>query len=162
MLQRQTGDYPAAAASQHESLDLFRRLGDRLGQAWALDELGLLQQQTGDHEAAAANLAQALQLHRELGSRHGESVALNSLGELSAATSAPGEARRYHSQALAIAREIGAPPQEARALAGIGRSLLADRPADAAGHLREALEIYQRIGSPDAQGIRDTLGEHGL
>ncbi len=162
MLQRQTGDYPAAAASQHESLDLFRRLGDRLGQAWALDELGLLQQQTGDHEAAAANLAQALQLHRELGSRHGESVALNSLGELSAVTSAPGEARRYHSQALAIAREIGAPPQEARALAGIGRSLRADRPADAAGHLREALEIYQRIGSPDAQGARDTLDELGL
>ncbi len=162
MLQRQTGDYPAAAVSQHEALELFRRLGDRLGQAWALDELGLLQQQTGDHAAAAANLTQALQLHRDLGSRHGEAVALNSLGELSAATSAPAEARRHHSQALAIAREIGAPPQEARALAGIGRSLLARSPADAAGHLRDALEIYQRIGSPDAQGVQDTLDEHGL
>jgi len=162
MLQRQTGDYPAAAVSQQQALDLFRRLGDRLGQAWALDELGLLQQQTGDHAAAAANLAQALQLHRDLGSRHGESVALNSLGELSAATSAPDEARRYHSQALVIAREIGAPPQEARARAGIGRSLLARSPSDAAGHLREALEIYRRIGSPDARGVQDTLDEHGL
>ena len=63
---------------------------------------------------------------------------------------------------LAIAREIGAPLQEARALAGIGRSLLAGRPDDAAGPLREALEIYRRIGSPDAGDVQDTLDEHGL
>jgi tetratricopeptide (TPR) repeat protein/transcriptional regulator with XRE-family HTH domain len=161
-LQRQTGDYPAAAVSQQQALDLFRRLGDRLGQAWALGEIGLLQLQTGDRAAAAANLAQALQLHRDLGSRQGESVALNSLGELSTAASAPEEARRCHSQALAITREIGAPLQEARALAGIGRSLLAGHPGDAAGPLREALEIYRRIGTPDARGVQDTLDEYGL
>jgi hypothetical protein len=51
---------------------------------------------------------------------------------------------------------------EARALAGIGRSLLDRDPAEAAGYLRDALAIFQRIGSPAAQGIQDLLDEHGL
>ena len=50
----------------------------------------------------------------------------------------------------------------ARALAGIGVSLLSSGPADAAGYLRRALAIYERIGSPDAQSVRDTLKQHGL
>jgi len=161
-VQRQTGDYEAAAASQHQALELFRRIGDRLGQGWALDELGLLQQRTGDYPAAATSVAEAIELFRDLGSRHGLAMALNSRGELSARTSATEEARRYHSEALAIARELGARPVEARALAGIGRSLLHRDAAEAAGYLRDALAIFQQIGSPDAQGVQDTLDEHGL
>ncbi len=162
MLQRRTGDYSSAAASQRQALDLFRRLGDQLGQAWALDELGAVQLLTGDHPAASASLRQALQLHRDLGSRHGEVVALNSLGELSSQTSAAEEARDLHGQALTIAREIGAQAEEGRALAGIGTSLLPDSPAEAAGHLRRALAICQRIGSPGARVIQDKLDEYGL
>ncbi len=162
MLQRRTGDYLAAAASQHHALGLFRRLGDQLGQAWALDELGVVQHLTGDFSAASASLEQALQLHRDLGSRHGEAVALNSLGELSSQTSATEEARNLHGQALTIARQIGARPEEARALAGIGMSLLPGSPAEAAVHLRDALAICQRIGSPGAEVIRAKLDEHGL
>ena len=101
-------------------------------------------------------------MHRELGSRRGEAVLLNILGALSLATSANEEAYRRHSQALTIAREIGARGEEAWALAGMGQSLLSSNPAEAAVHLREALEIYQRIGSRDAQRTQDTLTEHGL
>jgi tetratricopeptide (TPR) repeat protein/transcriptional regulator with XRE-family HTH domain len=162
MLQRQTGDYPAALTSQHQALGLFRRLGDQLGQAWARGELGLVQQLTRNYSAASTSLKQALQLHSDLGSRHGQAVALNGLGELSAQTAATEEARDFHDQALAIAREIGALPEEARALTGIGTSLLPQRPAEAAVHLRHALAISQRIGSPSAQLIRDELDKYGL
>jgi len=161
-VQRQTGDYAAAVASQREALELFRRIGDRLGQGWALDELALVQQLTGDYEAAAAAVAQAIELFRDLGSRHGLAMALNTGGELAARTSAAEEAWRYHSEALAIARELGARPVEARALAGIGRSLLHRDPAEAAGYLRDALAIFRQVGSPAAQGVRDTLDEYGL
>jgi tetratricopeptide (TPR) repeat protein/transcriptional regulator with XRE-family HTH domain len=161
-VQRHTGDYAAAAATQRQALELFRRIGDRLGQGWALDELGLVQQLTGEYAAAAATTAEAIELFRDLGSRHGLAMALNSRGELSARTSAAEEARRYHREALAIARELGAAPVEARSLAGIGRSLLPGSPAEAAGYLRDALAIFQRVGSPDAQGVQDTLDEHGL
>jgi tetratricopeptide (TPR) repeat protein len=161
-VRRLMGDYPAAAADVHQALDLFRRLGDRLGQAWALDELGLVQQRTGDYPAASTSVAEAIQLFRDLGSQNGLAMALNSLGELSTQTSATEEARGHHSQALAIAREIGAQPEEARALTGIGMSLLPHSPAQAAVHLRHALTICQRIGSPGAQLIQDKLDEYGL
>ncbi len=108
-MRRLTGDYAAAAADQRQALDLFRQLGDRLGQARALDELGLMQQQAGDYPAATASVTEAIELFRDLGSRYDLAMALNSLGELSFRTSATQEARSRHSQALAIARELGAP-----------------------------------------------------
>jgi tetratricopeptide (TPR) repeat protein/transcriptional regulator with XRE-family HTH domain len=161
-VRRLTGDYAAAAADQRQAQDLFRQLRDRLGQAWALDELGLVQQLTGDYPAAAASLAEAIELFRDLGSRHDLATALNSLGELSFQTSATQEARSHHSQALAIAGELGAPLEEARAREGLGRSLLHQDSAEAAAHLRHALEIYQNIGAPDARRVQDTLDDHGL
>ena len=159
---RAMGDYPAAASYLQQGLEQFRDLGDRLGQAWALHGLGHLQQATRDYRAASASFSQVLRLYQDLGSRHGRAKALNSLGGLSLATSAAEEARHYHGQALAIAREIGAHSEEADALAGIGLSLLPGRPAEAAAPLRRALAIYQRIGSPDAQRIRDALARYGL
>ena len=159
---RAMGDYPAAAAYLQQGLEQFRDLGDRLGQAWALHGLGHLQRATGDYQAASASFSQVLRLYQDLGSRHGVTKVLNSLGGLSLATSAAEEARRYHGQALAIAREIGAHGEEADALAGIGLSFLPGSPAEAAAPLRGALAIYQRIGSPDAQHIEDTLARHGL
>ena len=56
MVQQLTGDYPAAAASLTQALQLFRDLGDRRGQAWALNHLGVVQQLTGDYPAATASL----------------------------------------------------------------------------------------------------------
>ena len=159
---RLMGDYPAAFADEQHALDLFRQLGDRLGQAWALDELGLIQQQTGDYLAAAASAAAAIELFRDLGDRHGLAKALNSLGELSLRTSAADEAPRQHGEALALTRQLGTPREEARALEGIGRSLLGRDPAEAAGQLRQALTIYQRIGVPDARRVQDTLTGHRL
>jgi tetratricopeptide (TPR) repeat protein/transcriptional regulator with XRE-family HTH domain len=158
-LRRLTGDYQAAADLQHQAFELFRRLGDRLGQAWSLDELGQLQLTSGDYAGAAATTRQALELVRDLGSRHGEAKALNSLGQVLTRTSLTSEARQHHQQALAIARDLGAPGQEAYALEGIGESLLNEDPAEAGTFLREALAIYERIGTPDAQRVRATLAE---
>jgi tetratricopeptide (TPR) repeat protein/DNA-binding XRE family transcriptional regulator len=161
-VRRLTGDYPGAITCERRALDLFHHLGDRLGQGWALDELGRLYQLTGDYPAATACLAEAIELFRDLGDRHGLAKALNSLGELSLRTSAAEESRSHHANALAIARELGTPGEQARALEGLGRSLLRRDPAEAAAHLREALEIYQKIGAPEAQSVRDTLDGQSL
>jgi tetratricopeptide (TPR) repeat protein/transcriptional regulator with XRE-family HTH domain len=160
-VRRLTGDYPAAHACEQQSLDLFRRLGDRLGQAWALDELGQVHQMAGDYPAATACLAEALGLVRDLGDRHTLSKVLNSLGELSLRTSAAVAAQGQHAEALAIARELGTPAGEARALEGMGRSLLHRDPGEAAARLRQALEIYRKIGAPGARLVADTLASQG-
>jgi hypothetical protein len=50
------------------------------------------------------------------------------------------------------------PGEEARALEGIGRSHLKDGDRDdGIASLREALAIYQRIGSPFAARVREVL-----
>ena len=68
------------------------------------------------------------------------------------------QARDHHTQALAIARALGTPQQEARALEGIGRCHLQDgNPGEGTANLRQALAIYQRIGTPDAQRVQETL-----
>ena len=94
-------------ATSHEwALGLHRGLSNRLGEANALSNLGIVQQATGGHPAAAANLTRALELYRDLGDRLGEAEALNSLGKLSLASAAPAKARARYEQALVIAAEI--------------------------------------------------------
>jgi tetratricopeptide (TPR) repeat protein len=152
------GNYSAAAVTQNQALALFREQGNRLGEAEALNNLGSVQRLAGNHVAAAENLNQALALFRELGSRPCEAVALNNLGELLQSTSTPANALRQHQQGLSIAREIGASLEEARALEGIGRCHLKDRRlGEATDLLRQALTIYKRIGSPNAQRVEMTL-----
>ena len=48
--------------------------GDRHGQAWALNQLGVAQELTGDYPAATASLTQALELFRDLGDRQRPSL----------------------------------------------------------------------------------------
>ena len=76
MAQELTGDYPAAAASQDQARRLFRDLGDRPGQAWALNQLGLVQWLTGNYPAAASSQDQARRLFIDVGDLQGEASAL--------------------------------------------------------------------------------------
>jgi len=57
-----------------------RDLGDSIGEASALSELGAVQIMTADYQASAASYRQALDLSRTAGDRLGEASALNELG----------------------------------------------------------------------------------
>jgi hypothetical protein len=64
------------------------------------------------------------------------------------------QAGSCHQQALGLARQIGSAWDEAHALAGLGRcALAAGHAATAEGMLRQALEIFQRIGVAEAAGV---------
>jgi tetratricopeptide (TPR) repeat protein/transcriptional regulator with XRE-family HTH domain len=175
-VQLETGNYPAATTCFQQSLALARETRYRLGQAYAFNALAAVQLATGDYPAAAASLQQALGLIR--GPRNGpghadppdsarcrpaEAESLNLLGRLASRTVDSRLARSHHSQALSLARDIGTPLEEARALEGIGQSYLQDGQPDlAVTPLRQALAIYQRIGSPYAQLVQETLCQHGI
>ena len=162
-VQRLTGDYQAATTSQQQVLEQFRDVGERSGQAYARSELGLLQQLAGDYPAAAASHHAALDVSRDLGDRLGEAATLNNLGELLSQTSDTQQARDHHALALTIARDLGAAQVEAHALEGIGRCHLQDgNPGEGTAKLLQALAIYQRIGTPDARRVQQTLQNHKL
>ena len=135
-------------------------LNDQLGIANALTDLGVVRRLLGEYAEAAKCLIKALRRYRDLGDRLGEAETLNNLGELSLAASHPGRARAWHCQALHIARDIATALEEARAIEGTGRCDLHGRQRDSGlALLREALAIYQRLRSPNAEGIEATLRE---
>ena len=155
---RATGEYPAAAQALEQALGICRDLGDRLGQAHALSSLGVVRRATGEYPAAAQALEQALGIYRDLGNRAGEAEALNERGTLHRVSGQLEQAGRCHQRALDLAREITTSWDEAHALAGLGRcAAVAGRTAEAEDNLRQALEIFQRIGAVEASDVAAEL-----
>jgi DNA-binding SARP family transcriptional activator len=151
---RLTGDFPDAAQALEQALGIFRDLGDRLGEANALMLLGAVRRLTGDFPDAAQALEQALGIFRDLGSRGGEAEALNEAGTLHRARGDLARAEGCHQQALELARAIASPWDEAHALAGLGRCATAARHAtQAQALLRQAQQIFQRIGAAEARTV---------
>ena len=109
MVQQLTGDYPAAAASHQQALELFRDLGDPLGQAEALNRLGELSSRTSATGQARDQHIQALAIARDLGAPLEEARALEGIGHSHLHDGNPGQAAEYLRQALAIYQRIGAP-----------------------------------------------------
>ena len=149
-----TGDYLAAVGLLEQARDIYRDLGSRLGEANALCCLGGASRMTGDYLAAVGLLEQARDIYRGVGDRHGESVTLIETGAMHLTRGDPKQARAHYQRAMQLARTIGSQLEEARALEGIGKCATAIHAADADRKtLRQALEIYQRIGSADARRL---------
>jgi tetratricopeptide (TPR) repeat protein len=153
-----TGDYPGAADAQQEALGIFRDLGDRRDEADALNRLGGVWRMTGDYLGATAVQEEALGIYRNIGDRDGEVETLNELGTVSRICGDLDRASACHRKALELAREIATPWDEAQALAGLGRcALAAGRTVDAIAGLRQAREIFDRIGAAEAAAIAAEL-----
>jgi transcriptional regulator with XRE-family HTH domain/tetratricopeptide (TPR) repeat protein len=149
----------AEAITRHEAANrVAGHLGDRLGQAGALNDLGAVRRMTGDYPAAAQALEQALGIYRDLDDRLGEAEALNGRGTLHRVRGELAQAEGCHQQALQLSRAIASAWDEAHALAGLGRcALAAGHAAQAEVLLRQALEIFQRTGAAEADDVSREL-----
>src|SRR5450755_1835344 len=158
-MRRETGDYLGAAEALEEALSICRDLGERLGQSRALGYLGAVRREPGDYLGAAEVLEESLSICRDLGDRGGEAEVLNDMGALHRVRGDLDRAEACHLQALNLARGIDSSWDEAHALAGLGRcALTAGRSSSARASLRQAQEIFQRIGAAEATGVADELG----
>jgi tetratricopeptide (TPR) repeat protein len=81
-VQRLTVDYATAALTLSDALKLYRVVGDQLGQADALSELGFVHRLAGDSDSAIASHKLALELYRKLGDAYGEAESLRTSAEL--------------------------------------------------------------------------------
>jgi tetratricopeptide (TPR) repeat protein len=157
-LRRVTGDYPAAAQALERALGIFGDFGHRDAYAYALASLGDVRRATGDYPAAAAALDQALAIAGDIGDRGSEVEMLNMRGTLHRVSADLAQAEVCHQQARDLACAIGSPWDEAHALAGLGRCALAvGHTAEAEDKLRQALEIFQRIGVAEAADVAAEL-----
>ncbi|NIU80714.1 tetratricopeptide repeat protein, partial [Candidatus Bathyarchaeota archaeon] len=67
MLNFYKGDLYKAGEYHEKSLEVYRELGDRPGEASALNNLGLVQWSKGNLNAAAEYYEESLSIRRELG-----------------------------------------------------------------------------------------------
>ena len=137
-----------------------QRLGDRLAQANALNNLGDVRRLAGDYRGATQALAQALGIYRSLGNRLGQANARYDLGIVRQQTGDYPAAARALKQVLGIYRSLDDRLGQANALnqLGIVRQLTGEF-SSAAYPLEEALHIYRAIG--DLRGQVNALNNLG-
>ena len=145
----------------HISLGAARRLGDKLREGVALNNLGAVLREVRRFDEAISACQEAVAIYREAGDRRGESDALNNLG------SALQEARRFdeaitaHQADLAICKETGDRHGEGDALNNLGLALREVRRLDEAISAHEdAAAIYRETG--DRHGEACALNNLGV
>ena len=160
-LLRQDGPWAEAITRHIAAIRAAEYLGDRLGQAGALNDLGVVLGLTGDHLAATQALEHALGIYRHLDDRLGQAGALNNLGFVRMVTGDYPAAAQAHEQALDIYRHLDDQLGQANALRELGavRRATDDYTAAAQAH-EQALDIYRHLGDQLGQaGVLGLLGD---
>jgi tetratricopeptide (TPR) repeat protein/transcriptional regulator with XRE-family HTH domain len=146
-LWQRDGPWTEAITQHIAAIAAAQQLGDRLGHANALNDLGIMRRLTGDYPAAVQAHQQALDIYRDLGHRPGEANGLSSLAVVLYLTGYYPAAAQALERAVHIYRQSGDQLGEADVLNRLGDVLqqISDFPA-AAQDLERALGIYRDLG----------------
>jgi DNA-binding SARP family transcriptional activator len=130
-----------------------RQAGDRQGEAWVLNNLGVALATTG-HSEGIGLLEQALAIRREIGDRMGEAQAANNLADAYQRLGRAAEALGPLQRALDLNRQAGNRYGEGVALVNLGECLLdLDRADEAIDGLQQARRTFAEIDYPDGAGF---------
>jgi non-specific serine/threonine protein kinase len=140
------GEPKGAIAMLGESLDLSKRLGDGVGAAMALANLGFALAHGGAHERVAALREEAERLQRDLVDRRALARLLEFLTLAALDVHDYERALAYPKRALELYRELGDAQGEVVSLTALGMaSLGAGDPESAAASFEENLRLLQSV-----------------
>jgi predicted ATPase/class 3 adenylate cyclase/tetratricopeptide (TPR) repeat protein len=143
----QAGDAEGAAAAEHEALDIFRDVGDRLGEAIGLLHLGEIAVTLGDEIRAKLHLLQGLSVARELRNQEAEGECQLALGRSAFGARDLAQARLWLTRSLTVCREAGDKRGEANAVWWLGKcDLDAGDTVAAQARLDEAVKAFRAFG----------------
>jgi tetratricopeptide (TPR) repeat protein len=114
-----SAEYEEAEDCFTESLALCRELGERLGMARALGNLGETVRQQGDYATAQGYYREAMTIAQEIGYQLNVAINLANLGNAAVALDDDTAAARYYREAMHKAIEIGATPYALDDLVGV-------------------------------------------
>lgn len=135
---RTCGQYAKARRLYETSLALQRQLGQRRGEAVALNNLCLIARDLHDHGAVLQQGHAGLAIAREIGERHLEALALMHLGTALNGVGRPEEAEASFNASFAIFSELGEKRAQGTLLNFLGNLALA------AGRWPEADRCYRQ------------------
>jgi DNA-binding SARP family transcriptional activator/tetratricopeptide (TPR) repeat protein len=131
------------------ALRLFERASYRFGEAEARNELGRLLRSEGRYAEALVQQRLAMELVLAIGDRRFEAQFINEMAVTIHATGDSAAALELHQKAVRVAREVQDPYGQANAHLGLGDCLAASDPAAAGRHWQQALDMFERMGSPE-------------
>jgi tetratricopeptide (TPR) repeat protein len=153
-------DYAVAAARYEESLQIYRGIGDTLGEANCIRGFGNVADSRSDYETAEAKYEEALQIYRGIGDTLGEANCIQNLGRVADSRSDYETAEARYEEALRIHRRVGNALGEANCIQSLGS--VADSRSDyetAEAKYEEALQIFRKVGN--ALGEANCIGGLG-
>jgi DNA-binding SARP family transcriptional activator len=149
------GSYKEALAACRRALTIYRDIGDLPDEADVLNDIGAIYQSAECHDEALIYHQKARLIAEEIGNLSQQVIALRKIADVRRGSGQHGEAFDQYHTALRLAREIGDPYEEAKILEGIAESTLnTQRPYAARIAFRQALDIFERLGVPEAESAR--------
>ncbi|MGH9629257.1 MAG: ATP-binding protein, partial [Bryobacteraceae bacterium] len=154
------GDYTRAFQLHHESLHIYRELGDRKGIAVQLGYVGQMLQQAGDVAQAWRFFEQSVGACRQLGDGAALARALSNFAEFIIAQGEYALARSVLEEALTIFRELGNATGVGWSLNHLGDVALEESDfAEASRLYRAGYDVFRGLG--DRWGIARSLTDLG-
>ena len=129
-------DFDEPERYHEKSLERYREVGDRGGEARSLRSLGESALRRGEFDESERYHQKSLERFRESGDEAGEADSLFGLGDTALGRGELAEARTYHEECLELFREVGNSEREARSLGILGNI------AEETGDYEAALEYY--------------------
>ena len=154
------GGYQEGIPVLEQSLELYRMLGDKIGQATVIGWMGVHHH---DLEHSNSLLSESLKLHRELGNLSGIAYCLAFLGYHAIVAGDFASPGRWLEEARSLYRQLRDQINEADALEDLG--ILADRRGDyrqALAYFEQAITLYDKTGGFWSSWPRVRMGHASL
>jgi tetratricopeptide (TPR) repeat protein len=133
------------------ALDSARQAGDRPGEAWVLNDLGMVYSQQGMPEAIGY-FEQSLAIRRDLGDVRGEAITVNNLADTYIRLGRVADGLDQLESAPEVQRKAGYRYGEGVALNNLGEAYLAlGRTAEAVECLQEARDVFVETSAPHGE-----------
>ncbi len=137
------GDVLGAREGELEALQIFRQLGETVGEAIGLLHLGQIDAYSGDDDRARDYLEECLAFSRKIKHQEVEGECELNLGELALDAGDRAQARSRFQRALTVCREAGDKRGESRAVWWLGKVDLHEGDLASAGRrLDEAVQAF--------------------
>ncbi len=152
--------YREALVFFEHSLKMYEELGDRIGVASCVGNMGIVFEVTGSHKKAMEYYRRALVLNEELEDHSNAAVITGNLGNVFCLIGSFADALEHYERALQMHRGLGNRTGEADATFNISNVYLSTGSyPEALEHNDNALKIYEEIG--DRSGVAQATGSKG-
>jgi tetratricopeptide (TPR) repeat protein len=150
------GSYTEALTAYQRALAIYCDIGDLPDQASVLNDIGVIYQGADCYDEALRHHQQAQRIAEEIKNLSQQLIALRGIADIERVSGRYGEAIDHYRAALTVAREIGDPYEEGKILEGVAESRLQTKrePEAARVVFRQALDIFERLGVPEAESVQ--------